>query len=257
MTLRVMVVDDEPLVRERVRSLAMTTQDVVVVAEAGNGLVALERIQSDNPDVLLLDVELPELGGFGVISALEPERVPIVIFITAYEQYALAAFDAGAVDYLLKPITPERFARAMARARERLHQRTLAGQQALVDAAAVLDRSNGRRVRFVVRSGKTHEIIHVTRIDWIDAADNYLRLHVGNRSYMVRGTLKQAEEDLDPAHFVRIHRSALVRVERIVSIKRQEAGWYIIELTGGARLRTSRQYLDRVRELKGDSRSMS
>jgi two-component system LytT family response regulator len=141
----------------------------------------------------------------------------------------------------------------MDRARERQQHRTLASQSQLVNAAAILDRTNGHRARYVVRNAKTRMVVPVAGIDWIDTADNYLRLHVGDRTHMVRGTLKRAEGELDPTQFVRIHRSALVQVSRVVSITRRVGGWYVVAMANGARLRTSRRYLHRVQALKGDA----
>ncbi len=247
--IRVVTVDDEPLARERVSTLVQETPDLELVGEGGNGLEALDLITHLEPDLIFIDVEMPELDGFGVIAALDVDRVPAVVFITAYEHYALHAFEVGAVDYLHKPVTRSRFAAAVERARERLAARSVAHWRALVSAAATAERSRGRRARFVVRRGATHYFVPVEDVDWIDAADNYLRLHVGPKSHLCRGTMKQAEDDLDPARFVRIHRSAIVAVDRIVSIRSHESGSHVVELRGGVRLRSSRQYAARVRTL--------
>ncbi len=247
--IRVVTVDDEPLARERVSTLVQETPDLELAGEGGNGLEALDLITRLEPDLIFIDVEMPELDGFGVIAALEVGRVPAVVFITAYEHYALHAFEIGAVDYLHKPVTRSRFAAAVERARERLAARSAAHWRALVTAAATAERSRGLRARFVVRRGNTHYFVPVEDIDWIDAADNYLRLHVGPKSHLCRGTMKQAEDELDPARFVRIHRSAIVAVDRIVSIRSHESGSHVIELRGGVRLRSSRQYAARVRTL--------
>jgi len=247
--IRVIAVDDEPLARERVTTLVRETPGLELVGEGANGLEALDLISRLEPDLIFIDVEMPELDGFGVIAALEVDRVPAVIFITAYEQYAMAAFDVGAVDYLHKPVTRSRFAAAVERAKERLAARSVAHWRALVAGAALAQRSRGLRTRFVVRRGNTHYFVPVTEVDWIDAADNYLRLHVGPKSHLSRGTMKQAEDELDPAQFVRIHRSAIVAVDRIVSIRSHEAGSHVVDLKGGVRLRSSRQYAERVRAL--------
>ena len=247
--IRVVTVDDEPLARERVSTLVRETPDLELVGEGGNGLEALDLITHLEPDLIFIDVEMPELDGFGVIAALEVDRVPAVVFITAYEHYALHAFEIGAVDYLHKPVTRSRFAAAVERARERLAARSAAHWRALVTAAATAERSRGLRARFVVRRGNTHYFVPVEDVDWIDAADNYLRLHVGPKSHLCRGTMKQADDELDPARFVRIHRSAIVAVDRIVSIRSHESGSHVVELRGGVRLRSSRQYADRVRTL--------
>ena len=248
-SIRVIAVDDEPLARERVSTLVTETAGLELVGEAANGLDALDLITRLEPDLIFIDVEMPELDGFGVIAALDTDRVPAVVFITAYERYAMAAFDVGAVDYLHKPVTRSRFAAAVERAKERLAARSVAHWSALVAGAALAERSRGVRTRFVVRRGNTHYFVPVNDIDWIDAADNYLRLHVGPKSHLSRGTMKQAEDELDPARFVRIHRSAIVAVDRIVSIRSHESGSHVLDLKGGVRLRSSRQYADRVRAL--------
>jgi two-component system LytT family response regulator len=190
---------------------------------------------------------MPELDGFGVIRELDPENLPVVIFITAYEQYARQAFDVGAVDYLYKPITPSRFAAAVGRAREKLNHRSSADLQSIISAAGQAKR--GYRKRFVVRRGTEHFFIPVDQVEWIDAADNYLRLHVGSKTHFARGTMKQIEEELDPDHFIRIHRSAIVAVDRIRAIRSHESGGHVIELNDGVQLKTSRQFASRVSEL--------
>jgi two-component system, LytTR family, response regulator len=203
------------------------------------------------PDLIFIDVEMPELDGFGVIAELETRTVPAVIFITAYEHYARQAFDVGAVDYLHKPITPPRFAEAVQRARQRLERHSASEWKSLVAAAIRAERERGRRKRFVVRKGNEHFFVPVSDVDWIDAADNYLRLHVNGRMHFSRGTMKQAEDELDPSQFVRIHRSAIVAVDCIRAIRSSESGGHIIELRDGSQLRGSRQYIRKVKALLG------
>jgi two-component system LytT family response regulator len=247
--IRVVTVDDEPLARERVSTLVRESDGLDLVGEAANGIEALDLITRLEPDLIFIDVEMPELSGFGVIAALEEARVPAVVFITAFERYALKAFEVGAVDYLQKPVTRQRFAGAVARAKERLGRRQADDRAALVASATVAERARGFRTRFVVRRGNTHHIVPGDQVDWMDVADNYLCLHVGPKSHLWRGTLKQAEEELDPDRFVRIHRSAIVAVDRIVTVRSHESGGHVIELKGGVQLRSSRQYADRVRAL--------
>ncbi|MEP7346417.1 MAG: LytTR family DNA-binding domain-containing protein [Gemmatimonadaceae bacterium] len=247
--LRVVTVDDEPLVRERVSDLVRATEGLELVGEGGNGLEALDLITRLEPDLIFIDVEIPELSGFGVIRALDVGRVPGVVFITAFEHYAVDAFEAGAIDYLHKPVTRQRFAVAVERAKERLDRRSLAEWRALVDGAAVAERARGLRTRFVVRRGNTHYFVPVEQVDWIDVADNYLQLHVGARIHLHRGTMKQAEDELDPLRFVRIHRSAMVAADRILTMRSHESGGHVLELKSGVQVRSSRQYADRVRAL--------
>ena len=181
--------------------------------------------------------------------ALDGGPVPGVVFVTAFEHYALQAFEVGAIDYLHKPITRQRFAAAVSRAVERLGHRSPSQQLALVAGAARAERERGTRTRFVVRHGNTHHFIPVEQVEWIDAADNYLRLHVGPRVHLARGTMKDAEAELDPARFVRIHRSAIVAVDRIAAVRALDAGGHVVTLVSGVRLRSSRQYAERVRAL--------
>ena len=247
--IRVITVDDEPLARERVSTLVRETEGLELIGEGNNGIEALDLITRFEPDLLFVDVEMPELSGFGVIAALDEARVPAVIFITAFEQYALKAFEVGAVDYLQKPVTRQRFAAAVARAKERLGRRPPDYAQTLVTSATVAERARGFRTRFVVRRGNTHHIVPADQVDWLDVADNYLSLHVGPRTHLWRGTMKQAEDELDPERFVRIHRSVIVAVDRILTVRSHDSGGHVIELKGGVQLRSSRQYADRVRAL--------
>ena len=247
--LRVAIVDDEPLTRERVRTLVQDTPGLELVGEGRNGLEALDLITRVEPDVVFIDVEMPELDGFGVVAALDVEHAPVVVFITAYEHYALRAFDVGAVDYLQKPVTRTRFLAAVERARERALRRSPAQWQELAASAVVAERAKGLRTRFVVRRGNAHSFVPIESVDWIDAADNYLQLHVGGRVQLWRGTMKQAEDELDPGRFVRIHRSIIVAIDRIVSVRSLDTGVHALELRGGAEVRSSRQYVERVRAL--------
>ena len=247
--IRAIIVDDEPLTRERVRTLAEKTEGIEVAGEGRNGLEALDLITRHEPDLIFIDVEMPELDGFGVISELDSKVRPAVIFITAYEHYARKAFDVGAIDYLHKPITPARFADAVERAKEKLERRTPEDWQSLVTAAVHAARERGHRQRFVVKRGNEHFFVPATDVDWIDVADNYLRLHVGGKSHFSRGTMKQAEDELDPSQFVRIHRSAMVQVDRIRAIRSHDSGGHIIELKDGVQLKSSRQYINRVNDL--------
>ncbi len=247
--LRVLTVDDEPLVLERVSALVRETPGLELVAEARNGLDALDKITTLEPDLVFIDVEMPELSGFGVIAALDEGKVPGVVFITAHAHYALQAFDIGAIDYVHKPVTKARFAASVERAKERLGRPAAPERRALRRAATDAERERGNRTRFVVTKGSTHYFVPASQVDWIDVADNYLRLHVEGRTHLCRGTMKEAEEELDPKAFVRVHRSAIVAIDRIVAVRRYSAGGHEIELADGARVSTSRSYADRVRAL--------
>lgn len=248
-TLRVVPVDDEPLARERVATLVRATEGLELVGEGGNGLEALDLIARLDPDLVFIDVEMPELSGFGVVAALDDARVPGIVFITAYEGYALKAFEVGAVDYLHKPITAARFRLAAARARERLARPSVVRTRALVTGAIEAEHERGTRTRFVVRRGHAHVFVPVDVIDWIDVADNYLRLHVGGEAHLSRGTMKQLVRELDPTRFAHIHRSILVAVDRVQSIRTRRSGGYLIVLVDGTRLKGSRLQAERIRAL--------
>ena len=244
--IRALIVDDEPLTRERVRTLVKESSGLELVGEARNGLEALDMISRLEPDLVFIDVEMPELDGFGVIAELDVKHAPAVIFITAFENYAVQAFEVGAIDYLHKPVTRQRFDAAVTRAKERLEKPSISEWKSLVAAAAAAERARGVRKRFVVRQGDAHHFVPVESVDWIDAADNYLRLHVGQKVHFYRSTMKQAEDELDPARFVRIHRSAIVAIDRIASIRSHDGGGHVVRLIDGMDLRSSRQYAERV-----------
>jgi two-component system LytT family response regulator len=248
MTMRVIAVDDEPLARERVAALVQGSEGLELVGEASNGLEALDLIASLSPDLVFIDVEMPELSGFGVVSALRGERVPAIVLVTAYDKYAMQAFEAGVLDYLQKPVTPQRFAAAVDRARAQLRQSSERAE-ALLSNAADLERARGARTRFVVRRGNTHHFVPAEQVDWIDVADNYLQLHTGSRTHLYRGTMKDIEAELDPDRFVRIHRCVMVAIDRIASIQTLDVGGYLVTLNDGTQLRTSRAFAPRIRAL--------
>lgn len=247
--LTAITVDDEPLALERVSTLVRESSHLSLVGEATNGLQALDLVTEVEPDLIFIDIEMPELSGFGVIAALDGSKIPGIVFITAFEHYAIKAFEVGAIDYLPKPVIKARFDSAVERAMERLSARSPHQSLAVIADANRAERARGLRTRFVVRRGNAHHFVPVQAVDWIDAADNYLQLHAGGRTHMWRGTMKEAEDQLDPKQFVRIHRSAIVALDRIVSITSNESQGYVVELKGGTRLRTSRQYSEQVRQL--------
>ena len=243
--LRVLLVDDEPLARERIGDLVRATPGLLLVGEATNGLEALNQVAALAPDLLLLDVQMPELGGFDVVRGLEPERAPGIVFITAWDEHAIRAFEVNAIDYLLKPVAAERFAASMARAIARLK----AGTPTPLPNDAALRPPGQHRTRFVVRQGNRHTFVAASDVCWLEGEDNYLRLHTEGKSYLVRGTMKEAESELDPAKFVRIHRGVIVNVDHIAAVESSEAGHYVVRLADGSRVRSSRPYSAAVRAL--------
>jgi two-component system LytT family response regulator len=221
---RVLIVDDEPLARERLRTLLGARPDVTVVGECGDGRDAVAKIESLRPDLVLLDVQMPEMGGFEVVDAVSPAHLPAIIFVTAYDEHAIRAFDVDAVDYVLKPVQPDRFGKAM-------------------DRAA----AQAGGPRFVVRQGARLSFVRADDVDWIESASNYARLHAGGRAHLVRETMKALEERLDPARFVRVHRSAIVNLDRVASVAAATHGELVITMRDGATVPASRTYAERLR----------
>jgi two-component system, LytTR family, response regulator len=246
-TLRAIVVDDEELPRQAVRDLVSAHPSLVLVAEASDGREALDAIVAHKPDLVFLDIQMPELDGFQVVAALGDDVPPAIVFVTAYDAFAIKAFEVNAIDYLMKPVTPERFAEAVSRVRARQG----VGGSGRDSLQGMLDQvgSSSPTKRFVARRGQKHYFVRVADIDWIEADGNYLRLVTGDTSHLIRDTMKNVEGRLDPAQFVRVHRSAIVAIDRIRSIESREHGDFVITMANGAKLESSRGYSDRVRGL--------
>ncbi|MGH7468004.1 MAG: LytR/AlgR family response regulator transcription factor [Longimicrobiales bacterium] len=247
MTLRVVVVDDEDLPRQRMRDLVNGHEALTLAGDASDGASALDVILEQRPDLVFLDIQMPELDGFQVIAALDTETTPAIVFVTAYDAHAIRAFEVDAVDYLLKPVTEVRFAAAVSRVLGRLSDR--AGAQTLHAMAARINQQRGYATRFVARRSGKHYIVRVADIDWLQAEGNYLRVATGATSHLVRATMKNAEARLDPTRFVRIHRSVLVAIDRIAFIESGPGGEYVVTMPGSVRLTSSRGYSERVRAL--------
>ena len=230
--LRVLVVDDEALARRNVTVLLRDDPDIGSVAECGSGSEAIETIKRSRPDLLFLDVQMPECGGFDVLEMLGGDVPPAVVFVTAHDQYALRAFEAGALDYLMKPFDDARFARALSRAKERLAQASLRGPQPLQ--------------RLVVKNKDQVIFVDVTDIDWIDAAGYYACLHVGKDTHILRRSLSDLERDLGDDRFLRIHRSVILNLDRVHGLERQAGGEYEVVLKSKVRLQLSRRFRKRL-----------
>ncbi len=241
MTLRVLIVDDEAPARRRLRRLLASETGLMIAGECGDGDSALRLIASTRPDLVLLDVQMPERSGFDVVQAL-PDPSPAILFVTAFDRYALRAFDVHAVDYLLKPCTVDRLRIALARARERIAARR--GDPAIGALIAELQRRRSYLSRIPVRTATRTIYVDVQAIDWLDAADNYVRLHVRGREHLARETLASLETQLDPYRFVRIHRSAIVQLDRILETRPTSHGDAEIVLRDGTRLAVSRTWRD-------------
>jgi two-component system, LytTR family, response regulator len=252
MTIRALIVDDEPLARWRIRSLLAGVRDVEVVGECANGKEAIQAIEESPPDLLFLDIQMPELDGFDVLRAIGVGRVPVVIFVTAYDQFALRAFEAHALDYLLKPFDDERFAATLERARQRIRQQQGGDLDRRVRALLEEVRGGGAYLqRLVVPSGHRNVFIRTEEIDWIEAERNYIRLHVGGRAYLLRENLGRIESALDPAKFCRIHRSTIVNIDRIQAVESLFQGEYLVVLRDGTKLTSGRSYRRSLHQLMG------
>jgi two-component system, LytTR family, response regulator len=248
--LRTLIVDDEPLARDGVRMHLEDQHDIEVIGECADGEEALAMIRATEPDLVFLDVQMPGLDGFGVLEALRDGRMPEIVFVTAYDQFALQAFESYALDYLLKPYDADRFQRSLDRVRTHLRGRRRIEADARL--LCMLDEMRSRPQyleRIVVRSGGRILILRIDDIDWIEAAANYVKLHVGGRTYLLRETMTRMEQQLDPERFVRIHRSTIVRVDRIRMLEPLFQGDYLVILEDGSRLPSSRGYRDNLQTL--------
>ena len=248
MRLRVLVVDDEPIAREGLKLLLGRQPQVESVSEARNGREAIALIREHRPDLVLLDVQMPRTDGFAVVHAVGAERMPPIIFVTAHDQYAIRAFEIAAIDYLLKPVTEERFDLAFKRAIGRLrgapHEDATTQLMAMLDAIANPPR---QPERFAVRSGENTLFVPINEVDWIEAFQNYVRLHAGPATYLLHVPMNTIEGVLDSNRFLRIHRSYIVNVRRIAHLWSIAHGQYEVELKSGQRLQSGRTYNERIR----------
>jgi two-component system LytT family response regulator len=224
--IRALIVDDEPLARSNLAVLLRTDPDIGIVGECGSGAEALSEIRVANPDLLFLDVQMPECDGFDVLELLGNDLPPAIVFVTGYDQYALRAFEAGALDYLLKPFDNPRFELALSRAKQRIR----------------LGRDHQRLERVAIKNAGQVCFVKISEIDWIEAADYYACLHVGPKSHLLRRSLSDLEQDLDPNVFCRVHRSSIVNLEQVRGLKLGEDGEYEVQLDNGATVRLSRRY---------------
>lgn len=247
--LRVLIVDDEALARDLLRELLDGMTGVRVVGECGDGLAAIDEIGRLRPDLVLLDVQMPEVDGFDVLQRVGADAMPEVVFVTAHEEYTLRAFRVNALDYVLKPIDPERLGEAIRHARRRIASgRRAAAVEQLEGLLEAMDgRDRAQRAaprRITVRKGETIRFVDVEELTWLEAARNYVRLHVGDETFLVRSTLKDLLRTLADGHFVRIHRSAAVNLAKVDEIRPLPGGDYAVRLLGGEKLRASRTYAD-------------
>ena len=250
MRITTLIVDDEPLAREGLRMLLAEDAEVAAIHEAKDGRKAVAAIRTLRPDLVFLDVQMPEMDGFGVVAEVGAERMPSVVFVTAHDRYAIQAFEINAIDYLLKPVTGERFRQALARAKERLDAKPGEGASRQILSLLETIASPPRYLkRLAVRSAGKTVFVDVNEIDWIEAAENYVQLHAGRAGHLIHVTMNTLEKSLDPETFVRIHRSVIVNVQRIKELQPVLHGEYAITLANGVRLQSGRAYNAKLRAL--------
>jgi len=251
--IHVLVADDELPARQRLIDLLQRDDQVASVSEAADGETAVEMIQRQKPNLLFLDVQMPELDGLGVIDAIGAADMPLTVFVTAYDQHAIRAFEASALDYLLKPFSDERFEATMARVKARLDERSMKefGQRVMKMVSAAPSAPDKRLYRLVVKAGGTTRFIRVIDIDWIEAAGVYVTLHVAGKELLYRAALNDLAEKLDPRRFVRVHRSALINIESVVQLEPISHGEFEAVLKNGSRTRVSRTYRGQLEKRLG------
>lgn len=271
MKIKTVIVDDEALSRRGIERLLRKTPDFEVIAECGNGRDAVGMIQRERPDVVFLDIQMPLLSGFEVLARLPQESVPLVVFVTAFDQYALRAFEARAVDYLLKPLDERRVEMTLERVRQNLQARQAADQRdKLMEVVAEITGSGEIELETIlehgsnaiesthpqilpIRQGRHTARVPVVSIQWIDAAGDYMCVHAEGDTHILRGTMKELEEVLDPRMFQRVHRSTIVNLRYVKSLRAHMNGEYFLTLEGGQELKLSRTYRDKIEIFLGNS----
>jgi two-component system, LytTR family, response regulator len=261
MTIRTLLVDDEEIARRGLRVRLERANDIEIVGECKNGLEAIDAINLLSPELVFLDIQMPELSGFDVLRSARPKSTPHVVFVTAFDQYAVRAFEVHALDYLLKPIDDERFAETLRHAREvMLRTRDGAYARQIGEAISSLTRSSTLPVdraasdRLAIPAGDRVMIIRIADIDWIQASDNYVSIHVGKKSWLLRETISALDQRLTPKGFVRIHRSTVVNAQRVTELRSLPNGEFAIVLTDGTILRLSKSYRAALDQLVGNAR---
>ena len=250
--IKALIADDEPLARKFIRRMLKDDREVEIVGECGNGRDAVAMIKTQSPDVVFLDVQMPKMNGFAVIEAVGFEQLPEIVFTTAYEHYAIRAFELHALDYLLKPFDQTRFRDAMKHAKERLNQRQHEDERLQIGALLESLKNQTQYLdRLIIKADGRITFLSTREIDWIEADDKYVHLHTGKTARMVRQTLTGMESQLDPQKFLRIHRSAIVNLDRIKELQPLFSGEHAVVMQDGTRLTLSRNYKDRLFELLG------
>jgi two-component system, LytTR family, response regulator len=246
--IRTLVVDDEPIARARMVALLREHEDIELVGECANGVQAKDVIEASSPDLLFLDIQMPEMNGMDLARSIQSSGAAVV-FVTAYDDYAVQAFEVHALDYLLKPFSAERFCSALVLARGYVARQRATRADGSSGARDPL--TAGRRNRLMIKSGGRIHFVHMAEIDWCEAAGNYVRVHAGTQRYLVRDTMSHLESELDPQQFIRIHRSTIVNADRIQEMQSSFNGEYVVILRGGTRLTLSRGYRDAIQPRLG------
>jgi two-component system LytT family response regulator len=251
MKLRAIIVDDERMARTRLRRMLEKDPEVEVVAECADGLAAVSAVRDEAPDLMLLDIQMPGMDGFGVLEALGPDRTPEVVFVTAYDEHAIRAFEEHALDYLMKPVAPERFTKMLARVRERRTHAQLGqrDQESLFELLAQR-KAEARATRFIVRSGERTTFVSPDEIDWVEAAGNYAILHLGKRTHILRETMSALETQLPGEMFSRVSRSAILNLRRVKELQSLSPGEHVAILADGQRIGISRSLREVEERLK-------
>jgi two-component system LytT family response regulator len=254
--IRTLIVDDEPLARQNLRVLLSSDPEIEIVGECGSGAEAVRQLRKQTPDLLFLDIQMPEMNGFDVIERIQEGEMPAIIFVTAFDRYALKAFEVHALDYLLKPFDDARFEKALHQAKAQIEQREI--KQLSRKLLALLEDRNERHAdkssatylsRLMIKSASRVFFLKADEIDWIEAADYYVKLHVGRRSHLLRETMGELEAKLDPEKFLRIHRSAIVNLDRIKEMHPHFHGDYVVVLEDGTQLKLSRSRREQLQQM--------
>ena len=249
MKIRALIVDDEPLARRRIKSLLAHDSSVDVIGECSDGHKAISAINELTPDLVFLDIQMPAMDGFEVIKTIAFERMPTVVFVTAYDQYALKAFEVNALDYLLKPFDRSRFQKTLERAKIMIRRRQNGDvNDRLLSLLGELRREQEIPDRFIIKSGGRVVFLTVEEIDWMSTVGNYVCLHVGRDSHLMRETMTGMEAKLNPDRFMRIHRSTIVNLDRVKEVQPWTKGEYVVIMRDGTRLIMSRRYRERLNE---------
>lgn len=250
--IRAFLVEDEPLAREKLRTMLRKDSELEIVGEAANGKQAVEGIEEHRPDLLFLDVQIPGMDGFRVLETLKIDKLPVIIFVTAYNQYALKAFEFYALDYLLKPFDRQRLTKAVDRAKTQIRKdRGTKLNEGILELLRELKEKPKHMSRIAIRADGRVFFVKAEEIDWIGAEGNYVSLHLGKDSYLLRETITNMEGQMDPARFLRIHRSTIVNIDRVKELQPWFHGEYRVLLRDGTQLVLSRSYRDRFHETFG------